>query len=124
MAKKKLEPLPEVELTREQVLQADDLVLERVSAREWGGYVYVLSMTYGEREAFENDVIKHAKEPGAIRGLLLVHTVCNKARQRLFKTEDFRALNGKRGSTAGRCYDASIRLNKITAEDIDELEKN
>ena len=61
-------------LTREQILQSDDLPCETVPVPEWGGEVQVRTMTGTDRDAFEASLIgkegrleTHASSPCNIR---------------------------------------------------------
>ena len=44
-------------LTRDQILQANDLVTETVEVPEWGGSVFVKSLTGVERDQFEAAIV-------------------------------------------------------------------
>ena len=44
------------ELTKENIISADDLQRERVDVLEWKGHVFVKTMTGAERDSFEQRV--------------------------------------------------------------------
>lgn len=109
-------------LTRDQILAADDLKRQAVAVPEWGGDVYVRMLTGGERDAFE--VSAELKDRKNIRAKLLSLTVCDEAGVRLFTDADILALTGKSAAALERLFEAAMKLNRIGAKDVEELEKN
>ena len=52
-------------LTRDQILQAEDLPSETVTVLEWGGSVIVRGLTGSERGKFQNSILsQNGKAPG------------------------------------------------------------
>jgi len=120
-------------LTREQILQANDLPRERVPVPEWGGELFVRTMTGSERDAFESEsVIFESKGRTApnmdalnqTRARLCARTICDEQGQRLFSDADVAALGAKSSAALDRVYEAASRLNKISTQDVEELAKN
>src|SRR3954468_15256349 len=105
-------------LTREQILQTNDLPSETVAVPEWGdgAEVHVRTMSGTERDGFEQEIIE-ARKTGAelvnIRARLAVKTVCDSNGTRLFTDEDVEALGKKSGRVLDRIFDAAQRLNGI-----------
>lgn len=119
-----------MELTREAILGAADSRIIPVEVPEWGGVVHVRSMSGRERDAWELSMIV---DPGAreiehrrdnLRARLLVRTLCRADGTALFGESDVAALGEKSAAALDRCYAAAARLNRISREDIEELEKN
>ena len=124
------EPLPLLE--RETILGAQDLPSERLDVPEWGGSIYVKSLTGAERDGFEALIIRkresNRKTGGmSILGLkarLVILTACDAAGERLFKDDDIDALNAKSGAALDRIFQVAQRLSGLSAEDVEELEGN
>lgn len=117
------------DLKRREILAAKDFRLEPVDVPEWGGRVYVRTMTGEERDAFEDKVleIRDPKTgiPKSIKGLktLLVSlTACDKEGKRLFAGDgDAKKLAQKSGAAIERIFEVAQRLSHITDEAIQEL---
>lgn len=115
-------------LSREQILQADGHRRECVPVPEWGGDVYVRTMTGRERDRWESDALPEERDgkPNLdnIRARLLVLTLCDETGKRLFAAEDAAALGEQPADVLDRLYDAARKLNRLTTDSEKELEKN
>jgi len=120
-------------LTRAAILQADDLPREKVDVPEWGGFVFVRTLTAGERDEFESEMVlfagkgKTTTNMGALkrtRARLCARAMCGEDGQRIFSDEDVEALAAKSAAALDRVYEVAARLSKIGAKDLEELEKN
>lgn len=109
-------------LNKEQILQAKDARTERVEIPEWGGYVFVRMMSARQRDQFEAEQVSDPYKD--IRARLAVHTVCDEQGEMLFTMADVEALSQKSAAALDRIFAAAVKLNRISKEDIDELEKN
>lgn len=110
-------------LTREAILAAQDLRRERVEVPEWGGDVFVRTMTGTERDEFEEFLLK-AKARG-MRAELVARTLTDEAGVRLFqKAEDIELLGGKASAALDRLFTVAQRLNGFSQQDIEDLEGN
>jgi hypothetical protein len=111
-------------LTREQILAADDLPREKVATPK--GDVWVRVLTAEDREAWEAavDASGAARPRGHIRATLVALTACDEAGDLLFTTADIPALARKPIAFILPLFDAAIRLGKVSAADVDALEKN
>ncbi len=90
-------------LTREAILNAQDLPTEAVEAPEWGGSVLVRGMTGAERDAFESSVVsmngKDARVNTAnIRAKMAAMCIVDENGARLFDEADVTALGMKSAS--------------------------
>ncbi len=113
-------------LTRDQILGADDLPTEEVQVPEWGGSVFIRSMTGTQRDKFEAQFIK-ARDSGAplvLRSKLAVLTVCNEKGELVFTEPDMIELGKKSAKALDRVFGASTRLSGIGEDDVKELEGN
>lgn len=112
-------------LTRDQILSVDDLKKERVSVPEWGGDVFVRSLTGTERDRFEDHCSKaQGKSCEGIMALLVALTVVDEHGQRLFTEADIAALGQKSARALGILYETAGRLNAISGKDVEDLAKN
>lgn len=114
-------------LSRDEILTAPDLPMERVEVPEWGGSVYVRTMTGAERDAWEVNDVKRRKETGDsgnIRAMLAALTLCDQSGKLLFSLADVETLGGKSAAGLDRVVDVALKLNRITQSDFEDLEKN
>jgi len=113
-------------LNRDDILNADDLPRERVDLPEWGGYVYVRTLTGQERDLWELAVVEGRERQAekSIRARLAVSVVVDESGKSLFAEADIPALSAKSCAPLDRIFDAADRLNHITRRDIRELAKN
>lgn len=113
-------------LTRDAILEVEDLPRDRVEVPEWGGHVFVRTMTGNEKDRFEHErfTAESAGTREGVRARLLVWTLCDESGERLFDDEDIETLGKKSAAALDRCYEKAAELNKMTAKDIEELVKN
>jgi hypothetical protein len=106
------------------ILSRVDLKQERVEVPEWGGYVFVRTMTGDEREGFELEHIAQGKEKSQLKARLLVRTVCDEVGVPLFTKDQVAALSAKNSVPIDRLAEVSMRLNALTGEASEEMAKN
>ena len=114
-------------LTREAILGADDLPREKVDVPEWGGAVYVRTMTGAERDKYEAELLATEDKTARlvnIRARLAGLTVCDEAGKRVFADGDIEALGAKSAAALDRIFPVAMRLNGLSATDVEGLEKN
>ena len=118
-------------LTKQAILQAKDQVLERVEVPEWGGAVYVRSITARERGIIEADAAKFRESKGKDASFARTFTsrlasmaICDENGERLFSDNEVDQLAGKNAAVIARISEVSQRLSGFSKEDVDELEKN
>lgn len=112
-------------LTRDQILNSDDLPRVKVRIPEWGdkdSFIYVRTMTASERDSFEAEHLKSAT--ANCRARLAARTVCDQLGERIFIEADIQKLGGKSSRPLARIFDAAVKLNGISKSDVEELEKN
>jgi hypothetical protein len=126
--------------TREDILNDNDMVIEAVVVPEWKNRtIYVRSLSAGERDSFEDSIMKERRtrgkngrvttervvDPKRIRAKLAVIACCNGDDDPtpFFKPSDVEALAKKNGAALDRIYDVAARLAGITDADVDELVK-
>ena len=110
------------ELTLDAILRADDLPVKKVDVPEWGGYVYIRSFTAGQRGKWEAEV--SGDKLTAIREKFVVMVTCDKDGNLLFTDEHIAALGEKSGAALDRILAVGLELNRVTEDDVKELEGN
>ena len=116
-------------LTKEQILKADDLLRELVHCPEWGGDVWVRTLTGVERDKFEADSINRRGKNietnmENIRARLVALSVVGEKNERLFTEADAVELGKKSARALDRIFAVAQRLSGLSAEDVEELAKN
>ncbi len=116
-------------LKRDDILQANDLEKELVSVPEWGGEMYVRTMTGEERDQMEAAMIRRNGKKQDInlanfRARLAAATMCDENGRAIFSVEDVAALGQKSALALGRVVEVAMRLNGISQRDVEEITKN
>jgi hypothetical protein len=113
-------------LTAAEILAADDLPREKVECPEWGGHLYIRTLTGKERDAFEASVVGKGSSTNLVnvRARLVALAGCNDAGEPIFTAAQVDALGDKSAAALSRCFDVASRLNHLSNRDIEELEKN
>lgn len=114
-------------LSAEQILKANDLAeLKKVDVPEWGDFVYVRKMSGIERDRWELLVSKSVDSPmkANVRASLCAMTICDDKGNRLFTDNQINALGAKSAVALNRVFEKSQKLNRLTDDDLEELEKN
>ncbi|KPK67836.1 MAG: hypothetical protein AMJ84_12280 [Acidithiobacillales bacterium SM23_46] len=112
-------------LSKEQILQADDLRREAVVVPDWDGSVFVQTMTGIDRDAFELSLTKDGKASiENMRAKLCARTIVDENGNRLFTEDDVEALGKKSGTALDRIFEVAQRLNGIGADAMEKLAKN
>lgn len=109
-------------LNKSQILGANDIVREPVDVPEWGGVVYVRVMSARERDRFEQRFIEDRYNN--IRAFLAVATVCDEEGRRLFEDYEVGDLGDKSSAALDRIFLVACRINKLSKEDVEDLEGN
>ncbi len=115
-------------LTRDQILQAQDIARETVSVPEWGGSVLVRGLTGQERDAYEATIMRLNGTNAQMnlvnaRAKLVARSVIDENGERLFGDEDVALLSKKSAAALERVFGVAQRLSGLTSSDLDELAK-
>jgi len=121
---------PIVILSRDQIMAADDLKRDLVEVPDWGGSVYIRSLTGAERDKFEADV--NGSKRGStelnlqnIRARLVALTLVDSEGKRMFRSpSDVEQLGTKSATALQICFDKARELSGMTQADVEELAKN
>ncbi len=117
-------------LTRDQILNADDVKTKEVKVPEWGGSVVVRAMSGKERDAFEESVIEiknghKSTKLDNFRAKLVQKTVIDpETKELMFSAADIEALGRKSAAALDRVFSTAQKLNGLSPSDVEELEKN
>lgn len=117
-------------LSADDILALDDRPFEDVHVPEWGTYVRIQGMTGAARDAWETSVYEHKEKTGSVippnmrAGLVARCAVNAETGEPLFTSKQITALGNKSGKALDRLFEVAQRINGITEEDIEELEKN
>ena len=113
-------------LSKEQILQADDLKRETVDIPEWGGEVLLRELRGRERDAFEEGSMDSKRNVTMtnMRARLVALSAIDEEGERLFTAKEAKELGDKSATALNRLFEVCCRLSGITSEDVDALEKN
>ena len=113
-------------LSKEQILQADDLKTETVEVPEWGGDVLLRELRGRERDAFEEGSMDKQRNVTMtnMRARLVALSAINEEGERLISAKEANELGNKSATALNRLFEVCCRLSGITSEDVDKLEGN
>jgi len=116
-------------LDKKTILNADDLPREKVSVPQWGGDVFVRTLTGAERDAFEQSCVSNKGKSKDInlvniRARLCVLCICEENGMRLFNAKDVEALGKKSAAALDLLFSVAQRLNGLGNEDVEDLVGN
>lgn len=119
-----------MQLTKDQILEANDLKTEVVDVPEWGGTVRVRTMTGADRDAFEASLM-HIQADGQrkpdlsnMRGKLVALTLVDDVGNLMFGMPDIDRLSLKSASALDRVFAVAQRLNGLGVVAEAEAAKN
>lgn len=120
-------------LSKAEVLGADDLERATVEVPEWGkdaegnpACVMIRMIMAKERDAFEASMNNGTDRNLAnLRARLCALCIVDADGARLFRDEaDIKSLGEKSAKAVDRIFDACRKLNGMTNDEVEELEKN
>ena len=114
-------------LTKDQILEADDMSTQTVAVPEWGGDVLVGTLTGKQRDKFETEFASASKgERGMdnIRAKLCALSLRDEDGNSIFTLKDVNELGTKSAAALDRVFTAALSLNGFTQSDVDELAGN
>lgn len=113
-------------LTREAIVQAQDLKSERVSIPEWGGEVRVRMMTGTERDALGRSMLGADGKP-SMAGYdvkLVARCMVGEDGLPLFGPDEVEALGAKSAAALQRVYEVAERINSMSAASVETAQGN
>ena len=114
-------------LTRDRILAAEDRPKMLVAVPEWGGEVYMATLSAWEKGKWEearNKAGKGQSDYGHIRASLIQLCAVDAAGERLFDHADIHQLSDKSAAAMDRLFTVALDMNAMDEDDIKELEKN
>lgn len=121
-------------LTKVDILDAQDVTRVKVEVPEWGGFVYVQTMTADARGVLEDEMVALQDANGAdsetdisysaMKVLMVMLCVVDESGDRLFSKEDIKALGRKSSVALNKVVSIAMKLNVLTMESQEDLAKN
>jgi len=112
-------------LSRDWILQAEDLHREEVHVPEWGGSVMIGTMTGAQRDAWEQSLAAGGKvNITNVRARLVSYCAIDEHGNRMFTDADAELLGGKSAPALERCARVAMRLNALTETALEEARGN
>ncbi len=114
-------------LTRDQIVNADDLETRDVEVPEWNGTVRVKALTGRERDEFEQSTVEQKKNGQVkqnltnFRAKLVALTVVDEDGAKVFTQKDVAYLGLKSAAALQRVFNVAAELSGMSEKDIDEL---
>jgi hypothetical protein len=114
-------------LTKELIKNANDVKMELVDVPEWGGKMYIKSLSAIEREELRKEIGEGTdKEMDIIKVQmkLLSLTIVGEDKVKLFTEEDVEWLKGKSAVVLDRLFLVSQKMAGLGVEATEEIAKN
>lgn len=109
-------------LDKAAILAANDARITKLEVPEWGGEVYLRAMSGRDRDQFEQRV--QGKQLSNIRAVLASLSLCDSEGKRLFNDNEIELLGAKSAAALDRVFSEALKLNRIGAQDVEDLKKN
>ena len=113
-------------LSKDAILSAGDLTPTPMDVPEWGGVIYIRSLTGGEWDACEMERASVRKRPseGHYAAHVCVRGIVDENGKPLFAVTDFEKLQQRNLNTIQRVALAILELSGATANAQGDIEKN
>lgn len=109
-------------LTADEILAAEDRELRSVSVPEWGGTVYLRTISGVERDRFEAETFRQDKPNYEnLRARYLAITLSDEEGNRLFDSKQVSKLGHKSAPVLDRLFTDAAKMNAMSKGDVDEL---
>jgi hypothetical protein len=116
-------------LSAEQILQATQAQVQRVSTPEWGGHVHVRMLSGAEADAVQTllgsskDKSDPQRESRSMAGIVVL-CCCDEQGQRTFRDDQVEQVRNLALAPLMRVATAALNLNGLSAAAAEGLEKN
>ena len=118
-------------LSKDAILAIDDRRIEKVEVPEWGGHVYVRSLSGKERDEFESSTVRTNKKGQRednlenFRARFVALTMVDQDGAKLFTNRhEIAALGAKSAAALQRVFNKGQELNGLTDDDVEDLTKD
>lgn len=113
-------------LSRQQIIDADDVEYASVECPEWGGTVRLRSIRGTQRDAYEQSVISGSGADRKMnlrnaRAKLIVLCAVDETGRPLFTAEDVTELGKKNAAPLDRLFDACRKLAGMSENDVERI---
>jgi hypothetical protein len=101
--------------------------MEEVPVPEWGGTVFIGLMSAEVRDDLEQDMLfmrNDKKKVKNLRSHFVAACACDEQGNKLFTPDDVDALGKKSAKALDRLFEVSQRINAMSDEEIEGMEKN
>jgi hypothetical protein len=114
------------ELTRADILGAQDIIEELLEVPEWKGTVRVRGLTGRERDAYESSLLdQRGRNTKAnlmnARTKLAVLSIVDSSGARMFTESDIAELSSKSAAGLDRVWNKARELSGMSDQDVEEL---
>ena len=114
-------------LDRDSILNLQDFAPVKVDVPEWGGEIYVRTMSGLERDRFEQMLFVGEGPSRRLndnyRARLVCLTACDEKGAAIFRLEDIHAIGGKSAKALDRIVEVAARLNGIGEQAVVDAKK-
>lgn len=115
-------------LSPSNIENVQDITLVEVEVPEWGGVVYIRSLSGKERDHFDsiyfNQDIPFIEKFKNARARFLVTVLCNENGEQLLKPEQVEMLGNKNGAVLDRLFEKAQEISGLRKKDIDKMGKD
>jgi hypothetical protein len=113
-------------LSRDDILNAQDIDTQDVPVPEWGGTVRLRCLSGTERDKYEDSLAKMRNGqavPNIVnaRARLVAWSVVDSDGRRIFSDGDILRLGSKSGRALDRVFEAACKLSGISENDLEEM---
>jgi len=116
-------------LTKQQIVDANDLETVEVNVPQWGGSVLVRALTAKQRGQLMSTLIDQTKDGRTLRlqdlqARLCAMSIVDGQGKRFFSDNELAALGAKSSAALQRVFEVAQRLSGLSDEQVEELSKN
>ena len=116
-------------LTKQQIVDANDLETVEVNVPQWGGSVLVRALTAKQRGQLMSTLIDQTKDGRTLRlqdlqARLCAMSIVDGQGKRFFSDNELAALGAKSSAALQRVFEVAQRLSGLSDEQVGELSKN
>lgn len=109
-------------LTRNSILKANDIKTKKVTVKQWGGDVYIKTLSVGEAESISSMINSGAMSDGSVMALWVAFSVCDEKGTLLFTESDIPEIRKKAKGPVETLFKEIASLNNLV--DVEEAAKN
>ena len=111
-------------LDAKTILATEDIKSVCMPVPEWGGDIYIKTMTSKRRDELEARFMSGGKSMAGLRAAIGVLCICNEDGELIFNSKQEAALSEKSGDVLARIADAAMKHNGFSDDDVEELAGN